>query len=100
MATSTISNGRDGSLELEDSGGKVPVVLRVKRKRTDDPAESLGEISSQDLVCIDNYHALTHSRAKSTDYSVVHLNWLKYKCCGHSSTTQHIQSSVYETSVT
>ena len=36
-----MATGLGGELQVESEDG-VPVVLRVKRKRTEDPAESLG----------------------------------------------------------
>ena len=42
MASSTV--GEDVCIQSEDG---VPVVLRVKRKRTEDPAESLGSFQSR-----------------------------------------------------
>ena len=37
-----MATGLGGEVAVESTEDSVPVVLRVKRKRTEDPAESLG----------------------------------------------------------
>ena len=60
MATAT-----GGEVQVESEDG-VPVVLRVKRKRTEDPAESLG-VSCIQIIrfsllykCLSVYHVMIH----------------------------------------
>ena len=45
LAISIYSMATGGEVQIESEDG-VPVVLRVKRKRTEDPAESLGVFQS------------------------------------------------------
>ena len=53
-----MATGLGGEVAVESTEESVPVVLRVKRKRTEDPAESLGGSQKNFLNGLSLYQSL------------------------------------------